>query len=668
MTGYFSSGALRELAASIAHFIKFRTGQIKFLISPCLSPEDSKALERAIDADESLIPLLFPGFDPSEDSLRSQAVEALSYLVATKRISLRIALQASGMFHTKAWIFETEEGRVAIHGSGNATQSGLSVNFEQLTVDVEPNPGHPDEVVEALSARFDAIWANGYPSVRSFGLTHTTIKEMERIQTRLGDGRQVDAKLLSRLAESLSENDEARPAEGLRVPGWLNYRSGDFAHQGEAIKAWRQNGGRGILSIATGGGKTLTALTAAALVQTSQPPLLLVIAAPTTLLVEQWGDEARKFGVEPTLSTAIPSKEMPKTINACVRNLRSKHAVGEVIVLTHDALKHPRIVSSLDAASQKVPMMLVGDEVHNLGSVGFQEAALDKFTYRLGLSATVERQFDQSGTAFLTDYFGPVVFEFPLEKAIGTCLVPFQYYVHRITLTDDERDDWLELTAQIRKLSYAAELADGSSDKERWQRLCLKRRRVIEAADGKVSALAAALPEKSEDVTRTLIFATDKNPAQLEHVNTLLSRRGLRFHQVTQDETQNKARLSRLIGAFSNDQLQVLTSKRVLDEGFNVPQTQVAYLLANSTVKRQWVQRLGRILRKSPETGKTSATIHDFVVMPEIEPGVIDSDLKSLVRSEIARLQFFNGLSVNGLEKNGAMDLIDELLEYMGMA
>lgn len=665
MTGYFSSGALRELAVSISYFLKFRKGPIRFLISPSLTPEDSSALERAIDADENLIPLLFPGFDPSEDSLRNKSVEALSYLVAMKRISVRIAIQPSGMFHTKAWIFDTDQGRIAIHGSGNATQSGLSLNFEQLSVSVENDVHYPDEVVDALSTRFDSIWADDYRNVRSFPLTRETIRHMERLSDRLGGGNQVWESLIERLNETHLVDGEHRCPEGLRIPKWLNYATGDFAHQGKAIDAWRENEFRGILSIATGGGKTLTALTAAALIQNSHPPLLLVIAAPTKLLVAQWAEEAKKFNVEPKLSTTLGAQAMPRSINASVRHLRSGHALTEVIICTHDALKHPRVVSALDSALEKVPSMLVGDEVHNLGSVGFQSTALDGFRYRLGLSATVERQFDEKGTAFLKQFFGAVVFDFPLEQAIGTCLVPFRYFVHRVTLTDDEREEWLELTLQIRRLSYAAEAADGSGEKERWRLLCLKRRRVIEAADGKVSALAAALPPENERVKRTLIFATDKKPQQLEKINQLLARRGLRYHQVTQEETRDKTALGRLITAFERDELRVLTSKRVLDEGFNVPQTEVAYLLANSTVKRQWIQRLGRILRKSDETGKLSSTIHDFVVIPETESGPRDTDLKSLVRGEIARLQFFNGLSSNGLEPNGAMELIDDLLSYL---
>jgi len=80
MTGYFSSGALKELASSISYFLKYRIGSIRFIISPNLSEIDSKALKRALDSDNNLLDLLFPGVDLSEDGLRARSVEALCYL------------------------------------------------------------------------------------------------------------------------------------------------------------------------------------------------------------------------------------------------------------------------------------------------------------------------------------------------------------------------------------------------------------------------------------------------------------------------------------------------------------------------------------------------------------------------------------------------------------
>lgn len=463
-----------------------------------------------------------------------------------------------------------------------------------------------------------------------------------------------------------NEKSSIRTQQKLTIPYWLNYTTGNFAHQGKAIDAWLENDGRGILAIATGGGKTLTALVAASLVANQEQSLLIVIAVPTIALLDQWTDDVRNFSVEPLNSQSFPSNQLGQQFNNCVRRLRLGNSKCEVLVVTHDGLKSNRFLNLLEKAEKSTPLMLIGDEVHNLGSIGFQSIAPDIFKYRLGLSATFERQFDEVGTQFLLNYFGTVVFEFGLEDAIGVCLVPFDYHVHPVTLDEQEENEWAELTYEIRRLSYAVDLPDGTNEKDRWKILCLKRRRIVESAAGKMMALAAALPKDKNAVKRTLIFCTDKYPEQLNAVNALLINRRINFHQITAEETANKKQLKTIINEFDTDQIQVLTSKRVLDEGFNIPQTETAFLLASNTVKRQWVQRLGRVLRQSTKTDKVKAVIHDFVVLPAHDNDVIDSDLKGLIKGELSRVQFFDSLSKNGLERGGTADVVEQLLELMG--
>jgi superfamily II DNA or RNA helicase len=451
----------------------------------------------------------------------------------------------------------------------------------------------------------------------------------------------------------------------LNIPEWLDYTTGNFSHQKKAVDAWFENNGRGILAIATGGGKTLTALIVASIVAQQEKSLLVIVGVPTIALLEQWADDVRNFSVEPLNFQNFPGNQQGQQINQSVRRLKLANTKCEIIIATHETLKSERVISALEKAEQNTALMLIGDEVHNLGSAGFQSIAPKIFKYRLGLSATHERQFDEAGTQFLLNYFGSVVFEFGLEDAIGVCLVPFDYYVHIVMLDEQEELEWGELTYEIKRLSYAAELADGTSEKERWKMLCLKRRRIVESAAGKVAVLASILPENKNDIKRTLIFCTDKQPEQLEAVNNLLNNRHVNFHQITAEETSNKTRLQNIIQAFDSDELQVLTSKRVLDEGFNIPQTETAFLLASNTVKRQWIQRLGRVLRLSPKTNKQKAIIHDFVVMPSHENGEIDIDLKGLIKGELSRVQFFDSLSQNGLEKGGTADVIEQLLELL---
>ncbi len=663
MTGYYTSGSLRELACALNYFLHARKAQIQFIVSPNLSADDAEALLVATQTDKNLLPLLFPGFQITEDNLRSRTLESLAYLVISGRLAFKLAMQQTGLFHTKCWIFELEKGTVVAHGSVNATASGFSLNTEQIAIDKDWESNKSKMVVEKVSKKFHSLWNNENLGVRSVDLNAETLSALVEINYMREKKRISERDVSKRLEEVLDKLPGTYKEKKLRVPEWLDYQNGDYSHQEEAISAWISSG-LGILSIATGGGKTLTSLVAASLVAHNEKSLLLVIAVPTKALLDQWEKDVKEFSVQPYNSLGRSSREIVRAINGQLRNLRLGVSQNEVVIVTHDFLKS-EVMSVFEEASNKIPIMLVGDEVHNLGATGFKKKLRDCFKYRLGLSATAIRQFDEEGSSFLIEYFGPVVYDFSLEDAIGKCLVQYNYFLHRTTLDEAEQDQWSDLTSKIRKLSYASEFVDGNPEKERWKLLCLERRRIIESASGKISALAEALPQSREMINRTLIFATDKNPNQLEDVNRLLTQRGINFHQVTSEETSSKSSLQKIVDSFSNGELQALTSKRVLDEGFNIPQTEVAYFLASNTVRRQWIQRLGRVLRLSKSTNKAHADVHDFIVFPSIESGTMDTDLKGLIRSEYERISFFSNLSMNGLEQGGSIEIMQELLELM---
>ena len=111
-----------------------------------------------------------------------------------------------------------------------------------------------------------------------------------------------------------------------------------------------------------------------------------------------------------------------------------------------------------------------------------------------------------------------------------------------------------------------------------------------------------------------------------------------------------------------------MTAKRVLDEGVNIPQIRKAYILASTTVERQWVQRRGRLLRKCSEIGKEFSVIHDFVVLPPQTKEKLDDDARSLVKSELNRVQEFFDLARNAGHDDGPLDVIDKLtrLAFIG--
>ena len=321
--------------------------------------------------------------------------------------------------------------------------------------------------------------------------------------------------------------------------------------------------------MATGSGKTNAAMICARRLYEDINPLMIVVAAPYRPLVQQWCDEMEAFGLEPVnLGEEGNRIKRGRMLSRIERRLRMGHSSVAAIVVTHRMLTDDDFISRLQRLD--CDRLLIADEVHNLGSEGFISNPPEFFEYRLGLSATPERQYDEEGTAELFAFFGPVVFEFTLREAIGRCLVEYDYYVHRVDLTDNEIARWLDLTDKVK--------ANGWREKDRepseyLQKLLRDRRAILENAENKVRALETALmAEDIPHLRHTLIYASDKNPDQLGAVNKLLRGHRILFHQITAEETVNATKTTELLRSFQYGDLQVLTAKRVLDEGVNIPQ------------------------------------------------------------------------------------------------
>ena len=670
MVGYFTSGSLKELAQSIVAYLNTPSSSpMRLIASPSFAEADLQAIRRGLETDENVIPLLFPDFSLNEDNLRTRSLTALVVLIAEKRIELKVALKTSGILHTKCWLFGTGKGEVAIHGSGNATEGGLAKNFEQLILSRSWLDQSSQEIVENLRDRFNKLWDNSYPGIFTAPLNSKSLRYLEAVAPNNVDLPNIQKKLIEELRLSANADEPEIPTppqkQRLQIPDWLNYQTGEFAHQGEGIAAWRQNGFNGILAIATGGGKTLTSLTGASLLMHDVGKLFVVIAVPTKPLLDQWAEEVELFSVRPRVCNGLSASEFKNVIKTAFKKLRFGTSEVECIVVTHEALKSD-VLSEISKQKRDVGTLLIADEVHNLGSKGFQSAAPDFFDFKIGLSATHERQYDEGGSNFLLDYFGGLVFEYGLDQAIGNCLVPYRYLPIVVRLTAEEEDEFADLTYQIKKLAFAINAPDGTPEAERLKILCMKRRRIVETASNKVKAFEELVSSDDSLLKRALVFCSDKNPEQLRKLNKVLNDKKVLFSQVTQAETSNRKSLKAVIEDFNNGKLDVLASMRVLDEGFNVPQTENAFLLASNTVKRQWVQRLGRVLRLSPKTGKKRALIYDFVALPLSAGGKIDQDLQALLKGEYSRVKFFTELAQNKAAEDGGLVLTSRLLEMMG--
>ncbi len=664
MVGFFSSEVLASLAPGLATYISSSQNSFRLIVSPLLRLDDKEAIENGFKSDEEVADEILKELIVTEDLLQRHTLKCLSWLIREGRIEIKIALMRDALFHPKVWLFKGNKNILAAHGSSNMTYSGIRKNIEQVAISKSWEDPIQEYTANKFTKQFHDLWEDKEDNCTVVPMSRAIQKRILRTYSSNIPPSEEELRALYRRVAGISEEPEAYDllipvtTNSFAIPEELRFEDGPFEHQGNAVKAWCEAGYRGILEMATGSGKTITSMICAYRLYETHKPLLTVVSAPYIPLIQQWYDEIEFFGLRPVNLTITAGKRgRAISLNRIKRRLHSGKSEVEVVVVSHRTLCD----SSFNDELQKFncTRLLIADEAHNLGSEGFISDPPTYFEYRLGLSATPVRQYDEEGTVALLEFFGSVVFRFTLKEAIGRCLVEYDYYLHPVNLTDDEMDDWYELTAKIKANAWRQK---NDKPDEYLAKLLRDRRALLETARNKVAALKDALnSEKISKLQHTLIYASDKDPEQLKEVNVLLKAQGVLFHQLTYEETANQEETKRIIRSFREGTLRILTAKRVLDEGVNIPEIQKAFILASTTVERQWVQRRGRLLRTCREIGKTHSEIHDFIALPpDIEN--VDEEARALIRSELLRVQEFASLARNAGREDGPLEVIHKLV------
>ena len=739
MVGFFSSAILTTLAPGLASYINTTNSSLRLIISPHVRAEDQTAIEEGVKTAEEVASEAIEELIITEDTLAQHTLKCLAYLLRTGRIEIRVALMKNALFHPKVWIFKGHGNVLTAHGSSNLTSNGIENNFEQISISKSWEDPNQEYITSKQQGQFANLWQGKQDACRVVSLPQAVKENILRQYSTKEPPTEEDFlrlynEQIPKSADDSAEqyNDGPRPLNEFHIPEYLQFESGPFEHQGRAVEAWCGTGYRGVLEMATGSGKTITAMICAHRLYKKTNPLLIVVSAPYVPLVQQWCGEIELFGLQPVDLTSVAGPSgRARRLNRIRRQFRHGSRDVEAVVVSHRTLCSDKFKQELHKFNS--PLLLIADEVHNLGSEGFIDDPPTFIDYRLGLSATPVRQYDSEGTDKLFSFFGSslfsvsdgvdqiadslnegnlaaelhtafenvgytsasesvvsqqgdeewliagdgqrfiahkegdnlhisisVVFQFTLEEAIGRCLVEYDYFVHPVKLTPDEMDEWYDLTAKIKANAWRQE--HGEPD-DYLESLFRERRVLLETAENKLEALRTALQKEGLDSLRhTLIYASDKAPKQLQDVNKLLKQEGVLFHQITDEETDRPKETSRIIGSFQDGTLGVLTAKRVLDEGVNIPQIEKAFILASTTVERQWIQRRGRLLRTCSEIGKTHSEIHDFITLPpDLEN--VDDDAKSLIKSELSRVQEFANLARNAGRKDGPLEVIHEMVK-----
>jgi DNA phosphorothioation system restriction enzyme len=454
--------------------------------------------------------------------------------------------------------------------------------------------------------------------------------------------------------ESKDSYQTQQPLPGCpRMPASLQLRQ----YQHQAINSWFTNNGRGTLKMATGSGKTITALSVACELYKQINLQALLIVCPYRHLVTQWARECEKFNLQPILAFEN-LRTWQSQLSTQLYNVHSGSQAFLTVITTNSTLIGDGFQSQLKYFPEKT--LIIGDEAHNLGASKLEESLPRFVGLRLGLSATPERYFDEAGTQSLFDYFGSVLQpELTLKDAINQgALVHYLYYPILVELTEMESRAYAKLTQKIgRALLYREkeniEVGD-LEDNEDLKPLLMQRARLIGAAENKLNALRELMANR-RGTSHTLFYCGDgaqemgqrSSLHQLKAVAKILGvELGYRVSTYTaQTSLQEREVLRR---QFESGELQGLVAIRCLDEGVDIPAIKTAVILASSANPRQFIQRRGRVLR--PHPGKERATIFDMIVLPpNLDRKTLEVE-RNLLRKELRRFVEFADLADNAGE------------------
>ncbi len=676
--GFFSSSSLLEISKGIGSLAK-RGGSIQIVASPKLSEDDVSAIEQGYERRDEIVKRAVLRELPDIDSLDKPGqsrLNLLANLIELGVLDIRIAFvdnsRGVGIYHEKlATVTDASGDVVAFAGSMNETKTAMRENYEAIDVFCSWKSEDAARVRSKESA-FDAIW-NGYePGVKTCDFPDVKDAIRERYLVSEPDYA---------IDEKHSVEEELQALAGRfgepRIPDDLKDKIRDYQEQ--AVNTWLEQNGCGLFDMATGTGKTVTALIALTrLYDKLNGCLTVVIACPYKHLVEQWVEDLNWFGVHPIIAYGDShQRDWKNRLTGAILDQKIGVADAKFVCLitTNATLYGDWVQSKLSRVREK--MLLIADEAHNLGAPEYQKVLDDRYEYRLALSATFERHHDEEGTLALRSFFGETCIRYPLEQAISEgMLSEYRYYPVICTLKEDELSEYQRLTREIgkcvrqdrsgrRKLTKSGEI------------LAQQRARLIAAAESKLDALRREI-EPYRDKCHILIYcgaasllavgedSTSVNRddrRQITHVVDLVGRQlDMTVSKFTSEEDIDEREV--LKKEFSSGNVQALVAIKCLDEGVNIPNIRTAFMLASTTNPKEYIQRRGRLLRTSE--GKEYAEIYDFITLPygtgEAAGQTLDElrGVYTLIRNELERGFEFAQFAQNFASAQAVLDEISE--------
>ena len=722
--GFFSSSAINVLADGFATFL-YNGGRMRMIINDILSNEDKEAILTARDKSLIIPAFNLEDLGAIKDTLSDRGkhfFECLSWLIRNDRLEIKVIRpdEGNGISHSKIGVFSDGLNKVAFDGSCNFSRTALVENRESISAfcdwdsvndavrisdienDFELTFSEKDETVSYLSP--DAIRTRISESFANKDIKQLLIDEEEIISNHsqgqlplnivnaLYRAKSKVRAIIERINVSASSNTNAEEKPAFPYGSPRDY-------QIEAFNKWKSepNKQKGLFAMATGTGKTLTSLNCLLNIYNKFNFYKAIILVPTITLVEQWEKECRKFHFNNVIKVCSKNKDWANELDA-IKNKENFNFTdvepSYIVIATYASFARENIFRSLIDFNKKATkqILLIADEAHNMGAGRILDRLQAvKFARRIGLSATPERQFDTKGTKSVMEFFGcsdnEYTFEYSMQDAIDNgYLCRYKYYPHLVRLTTEEMAEYIKISKQLAKYFIYDKESFPQGD-DILMNLLLKRKRIIHKASNKEAIFKKILEDRYKEVGNlkyTLVYVPegskpDDDCADIfdssEFVSDDLVADSIidRYTQIVQDVSPTTTvrkfisgikERSSILEDFAKGNLEVLTSMKCLDEGVDVPRSELAIFCASTGNPRQFIQRRGRILRLHQD--KHMAVIHDLVVVPEVSSASESYAMeRSLLATELRRVKDFAMMSENA---DFAYSELSEILSYYDLS
>lgn len=600
-TGYFSTTSLIQLSVGLFEMVK-NGGKMQLVCSPNLDKKDIEAIDFGYRSREEVIEeaLLRDIKDPITH-FEEERLNLIATMISYGDLDIKIAFlddeNGFRLYHEKIAVFVDHEGnRLSYAGSINESENGLDGNFESLYTFCSWKDPSQVEAVRVSEDDFDQMWENETVKLHVIDFPKLAVQKLMKYKKSSGVNWNTDE-------EEYGYRSYLKSHQKFRVPDGISLHD----YQEAAVQEWQIKGYKGIFDMCTGAGKTFTALYGMVqLAKQNEDYLAVFIVCPYIHLVSQWEEDVEKWCSVPIIiaHSKSPNSMWKTDLLKSYKRFR-KDGSPFVCITTNDSFAEEEIQQYVKRFNNTQNVLLIVDEAHNFGSQRMIKVMPWNIANRIALSATIKRHMDKTGTNKIEEFFGDKCVEYTLEKAIyeGN-LVHYDYIPIPVALSEDELSLYRSLSQKLKR--YIIIKNGKMKISEAGKPIIYQRTRLLAGAENKIGLLMNLFEEYKND-NNILVYCgatsveDDDNGDIIRQIDLVTRKLQTEYHMSVKRFTANETLKERqnIKTYFAQGMYQVVTAIKCLDEGVNIPGIKTAFIMSSSRNPKEFVQRRGRLLRKS---------------------------------------------------------------------